>query len=105
MSRLLVRSALSKWTATLWRQQLSLLSNGITRIGFLFLLTASLMVGQYKWNWLWIIPPPSPSCSTGPDLEARSQPDGNSPVSASHASHSAPEQAVWAVVPNQARAI
>lgn len=57
MSRLLVRSTLNKWTVTLWRQQLSLLSNGITRIGFIFLLTASLMVGQYKWNWLWVIPP------------------------------------------------
>ena len=74
MSRLLVRSALNKWTATLWRQQLSLLSNGITRIGFVFLLTASLMVGQYKWNWLWVIPlaiavlllsrPSGPSCPT-----------------------------------------
>jgi len=57
MSRLLVRSTLNKWTVTLWRQQLSLLSNGITRIGFIFLLTASLIVGQYKWNWLWVIPP------------------------------------------------
>ena len=57
MSRLLVRSTVNKWTATLWRQQLSLLSNGITRIGFAFLLTASLMVHQYVWNWLWAIPP------------------------------------------------
>src|SRR5580698_7891204 len=57
MARLLLHSKVNKWTATLWRQQLSLLSNGITRIGFLFLLTASLMVGQYKWNWLWVIPP------------------------------------------------
>jgi hypothetical protein len=47
----------NKWTATLWRQQLSLASNGITRIGFVFLLTASLMVHQYVWNWLWAIPP------------------------------------------------
>jgi hypothetical protein len=47
----------NKWTGTLWRQQLSLLSNGITRIGFVFLLTASLMVHQYVWNWLWAIPP------------------------------------------------
>jgi biofilm PGA synthesis N-glycosyltransferase PgaC len=43
--------------ATLWRSQLSLLSNGLTRIGFAFLLTASLMVHQYVWNWLWAIPP------------------------------------------------
>ena len=57
MSRLLVRSTVNKWTATLWRQQLSLLSNGITRIGFVFLLSASLMVHQYVWNWLWAIPP------------------------------------------------
>ncbi len=57
MSRLLVRSTVNKWTATLWRQQLALLSNGITRIGFVFLLTASLMVHQYVWNWLWVIPP------------------------------------------------
>jgi len=57
MSRLLVRSTVNKWTATLWRQQLALLSNGITRIGFVFLLTASLMVHQYVWNWLWAIPP------------------------------------------------
>ena len=57
MARLLVRSTVNKWTGTLWRQQLSLLSNGITRIGFVFLLTASLMVHQYVWNWLWAIPP------------------------------------------------
>jgi poly-beta-1,6-N-acetyl-D-glucosamine synthase len=57
MARLLVRSTLNKWTVTLWRQQLSLLSNGLTRIGFVFLLTAALMVHQYIWNWLWAIPP------------------------------------------------
>jgi biofilm PGA synthesis N-glycosyltransferase PgaC len=57
MARLLVRSTVNKWTGTLWRQQLSLLSNGITRIGFVFLLAASLMVHQYVWNWLWAIPP------------------------------------------------
>ena len=57
MSRLLVRSTMNKWTATLWRQQLSLLFNGLTRIGFAFLLAASLMVHQYVWNWLWAIPP------------------------------------------------
>jgi poly-beta-1,6-N-acetyl-D-glucosamine synthase len=57
MARLLVRSTVNKWTATLWRQQLSLLSNGLTRIGFVFLVTAALMVHQYVWNWLWAIPP------------------------------------------------
>ena len=57
MVRLLVRSTVNKWTATLWRQQLSLLSNGVTRAGFLFLLTAALMVHQYRWSWLWAIPP------------------------------------------------
>ena len=57
MVRLLVRSTVNKWTATLWRQQLSLLSNGVTRAGFLFLLTASLTVHQYRWSWLWAIPP------------------------------------------------
>jgi glycosyltransferase involved in cell wall biosynthesis len=57
MVRLLVGSTPNKWVATLWRSQLSLLSNGLTRIGFAFLLTASLMVHQYVWNWLWAIPP------------------------------------------------
>ena len=57
MARLLVHSKVNQWTATLWKQQLGLASNGITRIGFFFLLTASLMVHQYKWNWLWLIPP------------------------------------------------
>jgi hypothetical protein len=57
MVRLLVGSTVNKWTATLWRSQLSLLSNGITRVAFLFLLTAALMVHQYRWSWLWAIPP------------------------------------------------
>jgi poly-beta-1,6-N-acetyl-D-glucosamine synthase len=57
MVRLLAGSTLNKWTVTLWRQQLSLASNGITRIGFVFFLAASLMVHQYVWNWLWAIPP------------------------------------------------
>jgi cellulose synthase/poly-beta-1,6-N-acetylglucosamine synthase-like glycosyltransferase len=57
MARLLVHSKVNQWTATLWKQQLGLASNGITRIGFFFLLTASLMVHQYRWNWLWVIPP------------------------------------------------
>ena len=57
MVRLLVRSNVNKWTATLWRQQLNLFSNGVTRVAFLFLLTAALMVHQYRWSWLWAIPP------------------------------------------------
>jgi cellulose synthase/poly-beta-1,6-N-acetylglucosamine synthase-like glycosyltransferase len=57
MSRLLVKAAPNKWIMSLWRTQIGMLSNGITRLGFLFLLTASLMVGQYKWNYLWLIPP------------------------------------------------
>ena len=57
MVRLLVGSTLNKWTTTLWRQQLSLFSNGLTRVAFLFLLTAALMVHQYRWSWLWAIPP------------------------------------------------
>ncbi|HEY2578593.1 MAG TPA: glycosyltransferase family 2 protein [Streptosporangiaceae bacterium] len=57
MIRLLVRSTVNKWTAALWRQQLSLLSNGLTRLGFLFMLTAALMVHQYVWSWWWAAPP------------------------------------------------
>lgn len=57
MIRLLARSAVNKWTAALWRQQLSLLANGITRVGFAFLLTAALMVHQYVWSWWWAAPP------------------------------------------------
>ena len=56
MARLLVHSKVNKWTATLWKQQFGLASNGITRIGFFFLLTA-VMAHQYRWNWLWVIPP------------------------------------------------
>jgi biofilm PGA synthesis N-glycosyltransferase PgaC len=57
MARLLVKAAPNKWIMSLWRTQIGMLSNGVTRLGFLFLLTASLMVGQYKWNYLWLIPP------------------------------------------------
>lgn len=57
MIRLLVRSTVNKWTGALWRQQLSLLSNGLTRVGFLFLLMAALMVHQYVWSWWWAVPP------------------------------------------------
>jgi len=57
MVRLLVGSTVNKWTASLWRSQLSLLANGLTRVAFLFLLTAALMVHQYRWSWLWAIPP------------------------------------------------
>jgi poly-beta-1,6-N-acetyl-D-glucosamine synthase len=57
MVRLLVSSMVNKWTATLWRSQLSLLSNGITRVAFVFLLTAALLVHQYVWSWWWAVPP------------------------------------------------
>jgi glycosyltransferase involved in cell wall biosynthesis len=57
MIRLLVGSMVNRWTATLWRQQLSLFSNGITRAVFLFLLSASLIVHQYVWSWWWAVPP------------------------------------------------
>ena len=57
MVRLLVGSTVNKWTAALWRSQLSLFSNGLTRIAFLFLLTAALIVNQYRWTWWWAIPP------------------------------------------------
>jgi hypothetical protein len=57
MVRLLVGSMVNKWTATLWRSQLSLFANGLTRAAFLFLLTAALMVHQYVWSWWWAVPP------------------------------------------------
>jgi poly-beta-1,6-N-acetyl-D-glucosamine synthase len=57
MIRLLVSSMVNRWTATLWRQQLSLFANGITRAVFLFLLSASLIVHQYVWSWWWAVPP------------------------------------------------
>ncbi|QNG36300.1 glycosyltransferase family 2 protein [Geodermatophilaceae bacterium NBWT11] len=57
MARLLVRPSLNKWTMTLWKQQLSLLANGVSRLLFLFLLTASLMVSQFVWSWIWLTPP------------------------------------------------
>ena len=57
MVRLLVGSMVNKWTATLWRSQLALFANGLTRAAFLFLLTAALMVHQYVWSWWWAVPP------------------------------------------------
>jgi hypothetical protein len=57
MIRLITRSRLNTWTVTLWRQQLGLLMNGLTRIGFIFLLVTSLVAHRYVWNWIWIIPP------------------------------------------------
>lgn len=56
MARLLATPSLNKWTATLWRQQLALLSNGVTRLLFVFLLTAALMVDQFVWSWWWMTP-------------------------------------------------
>ncbi len=57
MVQLLTTTGLSRWTTTLWRQQLSLLSNGLTRLLFAFMLTAALMVHQFVWSWVWAIPP------------------------------------------------
>jgi cellulose synthase/poly-beta-1,6-N-acetylglucosamine synthase-like glycosyltransferase len=57
MVQLLTTTGVNRWTTTLWRQQLSLLSNGLTRLLFAFMLTASLMVHQYVWAWFWAIPP------------------------------------------------
>ena len=57
MIRLITRSRLNTWTVTLWRQQLGLLMNGLTRVGFIFLLVTSLVAHRYVWSWIWIIPP------------------------------------------------
>ncbi len=57
MVQLLTTTGLSRWTASLWRSQLSLLSNGLTRLLFFFMLTAALMVHQFVWSWIWAIPP------------------------------------------------
>jgi cellulose synthase/poly-beta-1,6-N-acetylglucosamine synthase-like glycosyltransferase len=57
MVQLLTTTGVNRWTATLWRQQLSLLSNGLTRLLFAFMLTAALMVHQFVWSWIWAIPP------------------------------------------------
>jgi biofilm PGA synthesis N-glycosyltransferase PgaC len=57
MVQLLTTTGLNKWTTTLWRQQFSLLSNGVTRLLFAFMLTAALMVHQFVWSWVWAIPP------------------------------------------------
>jgi len=57
MIRLLTTNGVNRWTSSLWRQQFSLFSNGLTRVGFLFMLTAALMVHQFVWDWIWIFPP------------------------------------------------
>ena len=57
MVQLLTTSGINRWTTTLWRQQLSLFSNGLTRLLFAFMLTAALMVHQFVWSWIWAIPP------------------------------------------------
>jgi bleomycin hydrolase len=57
MVQLLTTTGVNRWTATLWRQQLSLLSNGVTRLLFAFMLTAALIVHQYVWAWFWAVPP------------------------------------------------
>jgi biofilm PGA synthesis N-glycosyltransferase PgaC len=57
MVQLLTTTGVNRWTASLWRSQLSLLSNGLTRLLFFFMLTAALMVHQFVWSWIWAIPP------------------------------------------------
>jgi poly-beta-1,6-N-acetyl-D-glucosamine synthase len=57
MIRLLTTTGINRWTSSLWRQQFSLFSNGLTRVGFLFMLTAALMVHQFVWDWIWAFPP------------------------------------------------
>jgi cellulose synthase/poly-beta-1,6-N-acetylglucosamine synthase-like glycosyltransferase len=57
MVQLLTTTGINRWTSTLWRQQLSLLSNGVTRLLFAFMLTAALIVHQYVWAWFWAVPP------------------------------------------------
>jgi biofilm PGA synthesis N-glycosyltransferase PgaC len=57
MIRLLTTNGVNRWTVSLWRQQFSLLSNGLTRLGFAFMLTAALLVHQFVWDWIWAIPP------------------------------------------------
>ncbi len=55
MAHLLARPSLTTWT--LWKQQLSLLSHGVSRLLFLVLLTASLTAHQLVWSWIWLTPP------------------------------------------------
>jgi biofilm PGA synthesis N-glycosyltransferase PgaC len=57
MVQLLTTTGVNRWTTTLWRSQLSLLGNGVTRLLFLFMITAALMVHQFVWSWIWAIPP------------------------------------------------
>jgi biofilm PGA synthesis N-glycosyltransferase PgaC len=57
MVQLLTTTGVNRWTTTLWRSQLSLLVNGLTRLLFLFMLTAALMVHQFVWSWIWAVPP------------------------------------------------
>jgi poly-beta-1,6-N-acetyl-D-glucosamine synthase len=57
MVQLLTTTGVNRWTATLWRSQLSLFTNGLTRLLFFFMLAAALMVHQFVWSWIWAIPP------------------------------------------------
>jgi len=57
MVQLLTTTGVNRWTTTLWRQQLSLFSNGLTRLLFAFMLVAALMVHQFVWSWVWALPP------------------------------------------------
>ncbi|MGW9404992.1 glycosyltransferase family 2 protein [Arthrobacter sp. NPDC055585] len=40
-----------------WSENISMLFNIVTRMGFLLLLTASLSIGAYVFYWFWLIPP------------------------------------------------
>lgn len=40
-----------------WSENLSMLFNIVTRMGFILLLAASLSIGAYVFYWFWLIPP------------------------------------------------
>jgi cellulose synthase/poly-beta-1,6-N-acetylglucosamine synthase-like glycosyltransferase len=40
-----------------WYENFSMLSNFLTRFGFLGMLGASLYLHAFRWNWIWAIPP------------------------------------------------
>jgi cellulose synthase/poly-beta-1,6-N-acetylglucosamine synthase-like glycosyltransferase len=57
MVRLLVSQPVNTWTRSLWKQQLSLLGNGFSRLLFAIMLTAALVAHKYVWAWWWALPP------------------------------------------------